>query len=324
MPQTSLLSFLTSSVGGTSGCPPAPRPWAASFKTTQHESSTIDPSARTAETEGLSKASASCARLSQSSDHVHTDSLAANLDHGIVSEAVTPATHVEEEEGQGLEENSGSISSNGSSMMSTKLRAPAWTDIEHRITLTLPHCPSITITSIQPSHLPALKRLTSALLPIKYPDTFYDLALSDPISAALSRIALYTPSIINTSNATFTQTPTSTPTPVGWIRCSLEPCPSPQQHHSPQHQIYIKALCLLAPYRGLGVATALLDTILQQQKETLRTHGVKTVFAHVWERNDEALQWYEKRGFARDGGLIEGYYRKLRPQGAWIVRREVG
>jgi ribosomal protein S18 acetylase RimI-like enzyme len=317
MPQTSLLSFLTSSVGGTSGCPPAPKPW-ASFKTAQHESSTIDPSARTAETEGLPKASASCARLSQSSDHVHTDLLAANLEHGIVSEAVTPALHVGEEEGQGLEETS------GSSMMSMKLRAPAWPDIEHRITLTLPHCPSITITSIQPSHLPALKRLTSALLPIKYPDTFYDLALSDPISAALSRIALYTPSIINTSNASFTQTPTPTPTPVGWIRCSLEPCPSPQHHHPPQHQLYIKALCLLAPYRGLGVATALLDTILQQQKETLRTHGVKTVFAHVWESNDEALQWYEKRGFARDGGLIEGYYRKLRPQEAWIVRREVG
>lgn len=195
--------------------------------------------------------------------------------------------------------------------------------------ITLPHCPSITITTIQPEHLSSLTRLTTSLLPIKYPESFYTDVLSDPIASTLSRLALYTPVPTSSSpyTSTSTSTPTPTPIPIGWIRCSLEPYPEATSPPSPSrpiyNQIYIKALCLLAPYRSIGIATALLESILGQE-EVLREHNVQFVFAHVWERNGEALEWYEKRGFAREGGLVEGYYRRLRPQGAWIVRREVG
>jgi N-alpha-acetyltransferase 50 len=182
----------------------------------------------------------------------------------------------------------------------------------------LPDFPSITITPIHPDHLPALKRLTTTLLPIKFSDTFYNESLSSPTPASICRVALYTPP--NTS---------SVPIPIGWIRCSLDPLPEPtspwQNHPTPTHpQLYIKVLCLLAPYRHMGVATALLDSTLQQQKEFLREQNVQFVFAHVWESNEEALEWYAKRGFERKGELVEAYYRKLRPGGAWVVRREVG
>jgi Acetyltransferase (GNAT) family len=188
-------------------------------------------------------------------------------------------------------------------------------------TLVLPRCPSISITTIQPEHLPPLMRLTTTLLPIKYPDVFYTNVISDPVASTFSRLALYT----SKENLTFLQNSTSIP--IGWIRCSLEPYPSATSPPSPTtpiyNQIYIKALCLLAPYRSMGVATALLDSILEQ-KEALREHNVQFVFAHVWESNEEALEWYEKRGFSRDEALVEGYYRRLRPQGAWIVRKEIG
>ena len=48
------------------------------------------------------------------------------------------------------------------------------------------------------------------------------------------------------------------------------------------------------------------------------------VYAHVWESNTDALEWYVKRGFEVEKGVVEGYYRKLRPAGARIVRRRLG
>lgn len=52
--------------------------------------------------------------------------------------------------------------------------------------------------------------------------------------------------------------------------------------------------------------------------------NVKEIYAHVWEANEEALEWYVKRGFEVGEEVVEGYYRKLRPSGARVVRRRVG
>ena len=79
---------------------------------------------------------------------------------------------------------------------------------------------------------------------------------------------------------------------------------------------------MLAPYRGLGVATALLDAAVGT---ALRSYGeVKEVGAHVWVRNEEVLEWYVRRGFRVEEDVEEGYYTKLRPGGARVVRRGVG
>ena len=43
----------------------------------------------------------------------------------------------------------------------------------------------------------------------------------------------------------------------------------------------------------------------------------------MWEANEEALGWYVRRGF-EVGEKVEGYYRKLRPGGARVVKRRVG
>lgn len=55
----------------------------------------------------------------------------------------------------------------------------------------------------------------------------------------------------------------------------------------------------------------------------MREHGAVSVYAHVWVENDEALEWYRRRGFTVDENVEEGYYRKLKPGGARVVRREV-
>jgi hypothetical protein len=47
------------------------------------------------------------------------------------------------------------------------------------------------------------------------------------------------------------------------------------------------------------------------------------VTAHVHETNDEGLRWYVARGFHVEDGVVKGYYRRLNPGGARIVRLDL-
>lgn len=180
-----------------------------------------------------------------------------------------------------------------------------------------PH-PSLTVVSVTSESLPQLRRLTGNLLQVKYPDDFFEEAVILEPTSYLSRQVIFT-------------SETGSCRPVGWIRCRLEAVPiptppKPQSILSALHdgyevhptQIYIQALCLLAPYRGYGAAATLLEAILSD-KDGLRAWGVQGVYAHVWEENADALAWYQKRGFKQEG-LVINYYRRLKPSGAWIVR----
>lgn len=199
--------------------------------------------------------------------------------------------------------------------------------------------PDVTIHHILPEHITPLKHLTATLLPIRYPDKFFDEILTSPTTSTISRVAVYAPPSPSDDDR---------PSIIGAIRCQLHPLPPtptsllkasrkrnnnippPLSHPS---RIYIATLLLLAPYRSLGIATALVDAICAP--EIVEAYNVERVYAHVWERNEEALGWYERRGFVKglgenekweDGdreGFVEGYYRKLRPGGAWIVSKEM-
>jgi len=58
-------------------------------------------------------------------------------------------------------------------------------------------------------------------------------------------------------------------------------------------------------------------------KKAVELHSVRSITAHVWEANEEGLEWYKKRNF-EVLEKEEGYYRKLRPQGAHLVRKWIG
>lgn len=94
------------------------------------------------------------------------------------------------------------------------------------------------------------------------------------------------------------------------------------------HALYIQSLVLLAPYRGLGLVTATLDSISEAVAQVTRESGaiglrIEWVYAHVWTENKEGLAWYGRRGFERDG-VLEKYYWKLQPDSAWVLKKRVG
>lgn len=159
----------------------------------------------------------------------------------------------------------------------------------------------------EPKNLAALKRLNSLLLPINYRESFYSDIRNNPTDGALSRVAFWE-SGINI---------------VGGIRARWDP-PTELDHTlhpegSRGGSVYLMTICVLSPFRQLGIASALLEDIM----ETAKQWRVDQVYAHVWEENHDALDWYRKKGFTVDEGVVESYYRKLSPAGAKIVRLKI-
>ncbi|ESZ91693.1 hypothetical protein SBOR_7912 [Sclerotinia borealis F-4128] len=171
----------------------------------------------------------------------------------------------------------------------------------------------------QDHHIQPLRRINALLLPIPYPDSFYHAitsppSSSTPISISFSRVVTHT-SFDTTSESKV----------IGSLICRIDPSPPSSANASPPantYSIYLQSLTLLSPYRTLGLATALLNSVIETATSTRIPVGIKIegLYAHVWVDNHEAVEWYTKRGFEK-GELVEGYYRRLRPQGAWVFRR---
>ncbi|PGH26404.1 hypothetical protein AJ80_01902 [Polytolypa hystricis UAMH7299] len=199
-----------------------------------------------------------------------------------------------------------------------------------------PH-PNVTINPVKTAHIPSLMRITGLLLPVRYPNSFYTSTITDPIISSLSRVAIYHDHPVSEVSATAFST--SADKVIGGIRCRLEPVPSttaPGAHPKTPTNLYIQTLHLLAPYRGSGIAVSLLNSLIYKTAEnytspthpppvsaTVKHYNIRTVTAHVHESNEEALQWYTARSFALQDGVVEGYYRRLKPGGAKIVKLEL-
>jgi ribosomal protein S18 acetylase RimI-like enzyme len=123
---------------------------------------------------------------------------------------------------------------------------------------------------LTPERLKALKLLNSILFPVKFHDRMYRDALA---CGAVSRLAF-----VNGGAA-----------PAGAIMCRLEALPGGQA------RLYVASLGVLAPYRNSGIGQKLLDLALA---ECAADPAITTAALHVHVSNDDAVAWYQKRGFA--------------------------
>lgn len=169
--------------------------------------------------------------------------------------------------------------------------------------------PESAIRPVTTPDINPLRRINALLLPVAYPEEFYKhLTESHPGGAGrYSRVITWRhPGEAEDEKV------------VGAVVCRLEP----RRAGSPDQTLYIRSLCLLSPYRSLGLANAAVDNIIATAAADVGG-DVRTVTAHVWTENEEGLAWYEARGFRRLGQPIKGYYLKLRPDSAWLVERQV-
>lgn len=168
-------------------------------------------------------------------------------------------------------------------------------------------------------HLKAFRRLTSLLLPIPYPDSFYTETIGNPIINSLTRVVLWGQSSRWTDAAGSRDSGAVSTQLVAAIRCRLlDSVPNDPSEKIPV--LYISTLGTLSPFRSHGLASQLLHSVARR---ALENYGAATIMAHVWEANNEALAWYKNRGF-QVVGKDDMYYRRLAPQtAAYIVRNDL-
>lgn len=185
----------------------------------------------------------------------------------------------------------------------------------------LPPLPAnVELRACTAADIPTLKRLNSLLLPIPYPENFYREILSSEQTNNITLLALW-----HDKPATTGDKNKEKGILVGAIRCRIlpethQPTNTTTTQGEKEKMLYLSTLVLLSPYRDHGIASHMLSIITARG---VRAYGVRSVGAHVWEANAEGREWYGKRGFV-EVGREEGYYRKLRPQGAVVLRRAVG
>ena len=219
--------------------------------------------------------------------------------------------------------------------------------------------PNVAIERITPATVPSFRLVIGLLLPIRYPDKFFAESVSNATSTSLARAAvLYErnrsvkrkrdePSSIAQAkprDATFAASTTTgssnaqdwdaSGTVVGGIQCRIEQLPYhpslstlsniPDIPTGTKSYCYIQTLALLSPYRSKGIAAGLLEVVTTTLCREQCYAETATIYAHVWEENDEALEWYIKRGFQVSKDVLKGYYRRLKPDGARVVWKDIG
>eukprot|EP00276_Gloeochaete_wittrockiana_P020386 CAMPEP_0184351578 /NCGR_PEP_ID=MMETSP1089-20130417/43725_1 /TAXON_ID=38269 ORGANISM="Gloeochaete wittrockiana, Strain SAG46.84" /NCGR_SAMPLE_ID=MMETSP1089 /ASSEMBLY_ACC=CAM_ASM_000445 /LENGTH=156 /DNA_ID=CAMNT_0026684983 /DNA_START=1 /DNA_END=468 /DNA_ORIENTATION=+ len=148
----------------------------------------------------------------------------------------------------------------------------------------------ITLGTLTDKNINLLKRLNSAIFPVKYSNEFYQELLRD---IDLTRFAFYGYDIL-----------------VGAVTCQKNVINDTTQ------ELYIMTLGVLAPYRRGGVGKVLLEWVLNELAP--KHPQVKRVYLHVQEGNDEAFAFYQSFGFSV-GDVVPDYYQKIQPSSARVV-----
>ncbi|EEB07985.1 zf-C3HC4 type /GCN5-like N acetyltransferase fusion protein [Schizosaccharomyces japonicus yFS275] len=138
------------------------------------------------------------------------------------------------------------------------------------------------MANLTESNISDFKRLIQVLLGMNYGKRFYKECLASP---SLAKTA-YVGDLL-----------------VGAIRCT---------HLPEEESLYIAVLGVLAPYRRLGIGQQLLEHVKQVAKQM----GVGKITLHVQTCNEDAIAWYQHRGF-RTVKRIENCYVRLAVKSAY-------
>ncbi|CAI9094469.1 OLC1v1030215C1 [Oldenlandia corymbosa var. corymbosa] len=147
----------------------------------------------------------------------------------------------------------------------------------------------ISLDGLRDKNIMQLKKLNTALFPVRYNDKYYADAL---VSGEFSKLAYYSDIC------------------VGSIACRLE------KKEGGAICVYIMTLGVLAPYRGLGIGTTLLNHVL----DMCTKQNIGEIYLHVQTNNDDAINFYKKFGFEITG-TIQNYYTNITPPDCYVVTK---
>ncbi|GLJ18100.1 hypothetical protein SUGI_0319590 [Cryptomeria japonica] len=148
----------------------------------------------------------------------------------------------------------------------------------------------VSFDNLRDKNLMQLKKLNTAIFPVRYNDKYYCDALS---AGEFTKLAYYSDIC------------------VGSIACRLE------KKEGGGIRVYIMTLGVLAPYRGLGIGSKLLNHCLDL---CLHDPNISEIYLHVQTNNEEAISFYKKFGF-EIVETIKNYYINISPPDCFVVRK---
>lgn len=197
----------------------------------------------------------------------------------------------------------------------------------------------IDIASLTQNNIGQLRKLNSVLFPVRFGEKWYKDVLKEDVKE-ICKYALFND------------------IPVGNICCRFE---KNAEEGGNSVDVHIMTLGCLAPYRRMGIATTLLNYVLDhaapgkkvelsdsffdesnppvQTKPTppstkptakasakkdikqTKSYTVTKIYLHVQTSNEEAKTFYEKNGFT-EKERVEQYYKSgIEPRSAWLLER---
>ncbi|CAM8889792.1 unnamed protein product [Rhodiola kirilowii] len=148
---------------------------------------------------------------------------------------------------------------------------------------------SISLDGLRDKNLMQLKKLNAALFPVRYNDKYYADALA---SGDFTKLAYYSDIC------------------VGAIACRIE------KKEAGGVCVYIMTLGVLAPYRGLGIGSTLLNHVIDLSTK----QNVSEIYLHVQTNNEDAINFYKKFGFEITA-TIQNYYTNITPPDCFVVTK---
>ncbi|KAB2629375.1 N-alpha-acetyltransferase 50-like [Pyrus ussuriensis x Pyrus communis] len=136
-----------------------------------------------------------------------------------------------------------------------------------------------------------LKKLNTALFPVRYNDKYYADALA---SGDFTKLAYFSDIC------------------VGAIACRLE------KKENGAVRVYIMTLGVLAPYRGLGIGKQLLNHSL----DLCAKQNISEIYLHVQTNNEDAINFYKKFGFEITE-TIQNYYTNITPPDCYVLTKYI-
>jgi predicted GNAT family acetyltransferase len=82
-----------------------------------------------------------------------------------------------------------------------------------------------------------------------------------------------------------------------------------------KERLYIMTLAVLAAYRGRGVGSQLLTSVL----EYCETLALQAVSLHVQISNVDAIRFYTERFGFSQGEMVENYYKRISPPHCYLL-----
>ncbi|PWA35091.1 N-alpha-acetyltransferase 50 [Artemisia annua] len=150
---------------------------------------------------------------------------------------------------------------------------------------------SISLDGVRDKNIMQLKKLNSVLFPVRYNDKYYADALA---SNEFTKLAYYNDIC------------------VGSIACRLE------KKEGGAVRVYIMTLGVLAPYRGYGIGTKLLNHVIDLSGK----QNISEIYLHVQTNNEDAITFYKKFGFEITE-TIKNYYTKITPPDCYVVTKYI-